>query len=55
MILIELFCILFTIYFFGAVAFETYVDVGGIGANTRWGYVKKFASKFWGNFIYRLP
>lgn len=58
MILIEILCVLcvlFTAYFFGTVIFETYVDVGGIGAGSRWGYAKKFASKFWDNFIYRLP
>lgn len=55
MILLQLICYLFTAYFLGAIAYETYLDLKPMGYSDRWVYAKKFAAKFSQNFIYRLP
>lgn len=55
MFVVNLFCYIFTAYFLAAVAHETYNDLKE-GEYADWKvYAKKFARKFWSNFIYKLP
>ena len=55
MFVVNLFCYIFTAYFLGAVGFETYNDLKDGEYATRLIYAKKFAQKFWSNFVYKLP
>ena len=55
MFVINLFCYIFTAYFLAAVAHETYNDLKGGEYASRKVYAKKFAQKFWSNFVYKLP
>lgn len=55
MFVINLFCYIFTAYFLAAVAHETYNDLKEGEYATRLIYAKKFARKFWSNFVYKLP
>lgn len=49
------FCILFTAYYCGAIAFHTLEDLKEEPKTPRWPFIKKFGRKFWKNFIYQLP
>lgn len=55
MFVINLFCYIFTAYFLGAIAFETHNDLKEGEFSSRLIYAKKFAKKFWYNFVYKLP
>lgn len=55
MFILNLVCCIFTAYFLGAVIFETYIDLSGEEYPNKSVYARKFLSKFWANFVYRLP
>lgn len=55
MIIIQLFCYLFTLYFLVAVGYETVRDLKGTEYSSKLVRARKFAAKFWSNFLYRLP
>lgn len=55
MIILQLFCYLFTLYFLAAVGYETVRDLATGEYPSKLAYARKFAAKFWSNFLYRLP
>lgn len=55
MIIFQLFCYLFTLYFLVAVGYETFRDLESSQYSSKLVYAKKFAVRFWSNFLYRLP